>query len=697
MPVPTIAGPTARCLNTSGVYTTQAGMSNYTWVVPPGAGTITSGAGTNAITVNWIATGMHTISVNFNDANGCTATSPTTYIITVNPLPVPSVAGPGAVCLNQSNTYSTEIGMSNYTWTLSPDGTILSGGGTASVNISWGTIGVKNVLINYNDPNGCTAPAPTSYTVTVNVLPVPSLSGLDQVCVNNTETYNTESGMQNYQWTVSPGGTVTAGGTGTSSSVTVTWTVTGAQSVSVNYSLGTGCAGAAPTVRNVMVNPRPSPNISGLIQVCELSQNVIYQALPSTPGNTYDWTVAGGTIVSGQGTSTLTINWGSYGTGLLDVNETITTTGCDAPAPTFSVTLDPYPLLPGAITGVDEICRAQSGLLFSVPPVTFATSTIWNYTGTGVTFTIIDPLTVSLDFGLTATSGQLQVRGNNACGNGPVMEKFIDVHPLPVISFALCQDTCSIDTKPFVLKGAYPFGGSYSGQGVVGGNSFNPASLLPGKYRIRYTIANAFTCVDSAHAFMTVIPATPAITCGQLLTDARDGKQYPTVQIGSRCWMAQNLNFGIRIQDNQSQKDNCSHEKYCYGNLPANCNTMGGLYQWHEAMQFSSAVGAQGICPAGWHVATEDDWNDLFTQYSGPSQSGNPMKITGFSGFNATFSGGTFQNLISDFSNEAAFFWSSTQHGKDHAWAHSLHVETPSVALKPAIKANAFYVRCVKD
>ena len=65
--------------------------------------------------------------------------------------------------------------------------------------------------------------------------------------------------MTNYVWSVSAGGTITAGGTNISNTVTVTWNTTGPQSVSVNYTVpATGCTAASPKVLSITVNPKPA-------------------------------------------------------------------------------------------------------------------------------------------------------------------------------------------------------------------------------------------------------------------------------------------------------------------------------------------------------------------------------------------------------------------------------------------------------
>ena len=235
LPVPTITGPTPVCAGSTGnVYTTQGGMTGYTWAVSAG-GTITAGSGTSAITVTWNTVGAQTVSVNYTNANGCTAASPTVYPVTVNALPVPTITGPTPVCAGSAgNVYTTQAGMTGYTWAVSAGGTITAGAGTSAITVTWNTAGAQTVSVNYTNANGCTAASPTVYPVTVNVLPVPTITGPTPVCAGTTgNVYTTQAGMSGYIWAISAGGTITAG-SGTSA-ITVTWNTAGAQTVSVNY------------------------------------------------------------------------------------------------------------------------------------------------------------------------------------------------------------------------------------------------------------------------------------------------------------------------------------------------------------------------------------------------------------------------------------------------------------------------------
>lgn len=101
------------------------------------------------------------------------------------------------------------------------------------------------------------------------------------------------------------------------------------------------------------------------------------------------------------------------------------------------------------------------------------------------------------------------------------------------------------------------------------------------------------------------------------------GKAYNTVLIGNQCWLKENLNVGSQIVHGQWPGNNSTIEKYCYNDIPANCETYGGLYLWDEAMQYVTTEGAKGICPNGWHMPTEAEVQTLIT-YAG--NNGNALK-----------------------------------------------------------------------
>jgi uncharacterized protein (TIGR02145 family) len=119
------------------------------------------------------------------------------------------------------------------------------------------------------------------------------------------------------------------------------------------------------------------------------------------------------------------------------------------------------------------------------------------------------------------------------------------------------------------------------------------------------------------------------LTCLGMPTITYGEKTYYTIQIGSQCWLRENLNIGTMINSSNSQTNNGLIEKYCYNNDPANCTTFGGLYQWNEMMQYSTAAGTKGICPDGWHLPTDAEWTTLSISLGGASVAGGKMKEQG--------------------------------------------------------------------
>ncbi len=284
----------------------------------------------------------------------------------------------------------------------------------------------------------------------------------------------------------------------------------------------------------------------------------------------------------------------------------------------------------------------------------------------------------------------------NGC---PGIPGYVDVTVNPVLpaSFQMCFDNPTQENaQPIRLRGGIPLNGTFSGPGVAAGY-FYPGIAGPGTHLITYTYTNVYGCPSQASQSVQVFAAPTNFTCGDVFRDVRDNKQYPTVAIGSQCWMAANLDYGNYILGSSMQRDNCIPEKYCYQDNMNNCNSSGALYQWDELMRYEDFQGLQGMCPPGWHIPSESEWNTLLLVYNGPAYAGASLKATGTSGYNATFPGQRFMNRVYGFKTFATHFWSSTSHSAFKAWAHAMNRYDPSVAWYPAARSNAFPVRCVKD
>ncbi|MES2679332.1 MAG: fibrobacter succinogenes major paralogous domain-containing protein [Bacteroidota bacterium] len=187
-----------------------------------------------------------------------------------------------------------------------------------------------------------------------------------------------------------------------------------------------------------------------------------------------------------------------------------------------------------------------------------------------------------------------------------------------------------------------------------------------------------------------------------------DGNIYHTTNIGSREWTQENLrvthyNNGDQITKltNSTDWTQAFSGAYCYyDNNITNMTTYGALYNWY------SVNDSRKLAPAGWHIATQADWEDMLITLGGINVAGPKMRITtpqywptnsscnNQSGFSAIPAGarnsGNYISLLS-----SAVFWSSTSSSSSVAMAYNL---SPDYLYNAAAQWNdGKSVRCVKD
>jgi uncharacterized protein (TIGR02145 family) len=190
-------------------------------------------------------------------------------------------------------------------------------------------------------------------------------------------------------------------------------------------------------------------------------------------------------------------------------------------------------------------------------------------------------------------------------------------------------------------------------------------------------------------------PGTPTVTYG--------GRTYNTVQIGTQCWLKENLNIGTMIKSG-AQTKNGIIEKYCYDNNEDNCIKYGGLYQWQEAVNYTvSDQNVQGICPSGWHIPTLQEFQTLVAQVN---NDGDALKAIGVgegagagtntSGFSALLSGTVGTDNHSSHQLVYAYFWTSTSYNPDFSYILSVGFDYKDINLYANGTGAGFCVRCIK-
>lgn len=256
----------------------------------------------------------------------CGFSIPVYDTITVSPLPdtIPSIAGVTAVCSGEqgvtftaplSNNAAANVNTSTgYLWTVPAGATITSTGGDEGVvNTLGGTVSITVDFgstagdVTVTPSNSCGDGATTSKAITISPSPfITAISGSNVVCNGSSEILTPViaggSGSFTYSW--SPGGQTTP-------NITVSPTVPTTYGVTVTDQVS-GCSHSATKSITIESIPSAANPVSGDVSVVATETGVTYTTTPIAGANSYNWTVpAGATITSGQGTTTITVDWGT--------------------------------------------------------------------------------------------------------------------------------------------------------------------------------------------------------------------------------------------------------------------------------------------------------------------------------------------------------------------------------------------------
>ncbi|MEI6766999.1 MAG: FISUMP domain-containing protein [Bacteroidota bacterium] len=190
------------------------------------------------------------------------------------------------------------------------------------------------------------------------------------------------------------------------------------------------------------------------------------------------------------------------------------------------------------------------------------------------------------------------------------------------------------------------------------------------------------------HLLVLSILLNATISFAQLtstFTDARDGKVYKTVQIGKQIWMAENLAY--------KAGSGC----WAYGDNMENVAKYGYLYDFETA---------KTVCPAGWHLASDEEWNTLMS-FLGENVAVNKIKSAGgwnengngnnTSGFSAIPGGHLFNSTTFGDLGTNSYWWTSTELEATLAWTRSIDYNNNNITRDISSKTDGLSVRCIKD
>ena len=197
-------------------------------------------------------------------------------------------------------------------------------------------------------------------------------------------------------------------------------------------------------------------------------------------------------------------------------------------------------------------------------------------------------------------------------------------------------------------------------------------------------------------------------------TDPRDGIIYRTVNIGDQIWMAENLRATKFIDgtdiplvtSGKTWSDLSTPAYCCYDNDKSRYGSAyGALYNWH-------AVNTGKLCPTGWHIPSDEEWETLTDHLGGENIAGSKLKeaatthwastikgvrATNESGFSALPGGTRNDNGTFNFVGRYGDWWSATEGDTYRAWLRSMIYHTRIIYVYLVSKSIGISVRCVRD
>ncbi len=530
-----IAGPSPIC-HGAGTYTvgTATGSTSYAWTVGT-PGTITGGQGSASININWPAV-AGTFPVTVTATNVCGNSTTASYSVTVVdtvPLNLGAITGNNNPCPG-TGSYSLPAvsGATGYTWTLSGGGTIASGQGTNAIDINWTSTGGPYTLsVSAQNTCGSSVPATLNVTVQNGSAPVAgAITGDTAVCPGN-ESYSiaTVSGATGYNWTVSNGGTITAG-SGTNS-ITVNWTQAGGP-YTVSVIVTGSCSNSQASTVAVTVKPGApvAPGtIAGNITTCG-SDTASYAVAAVPNATTYTWNISnGGTLISGQGTNAADILWAATpGTYTISVSA-----GNDCGTSAFTTlnvsVLPPAPVMSSFVQGDTGVCPGTE--TYTISSIPNATTYTWQLGSGGTIASGQGTTTVTVDW-TTPGTHTLSVTAGNNCGSSQAATLQVNVHPNPTQPTITLQNDTICQGQQTTITASGSAGGTISYtyyDAAPAGNivGTNPLTVNPSSTTTYYLeVSNQFGCIYSNGR----VPVTVVVLQAPTVTIAAGGD---TVCFGS--------------------------------------------------------------------------------------------------------------------------------------------------------------------
>lgn len=303
----------------------------------------------------------------------------------------------------------------------------------------------------------------------------------------------------------------------------------------------------------------------------------------------------------------------------------------------------------------------------------------------------------------------------------------------------------NVQEQGFQLSTTTDFSGSVTTQAISPENPYADCELpcVENVYSFIFTgltpittyYVRAYATNEEGIAYGDILQFTTLFGCGLNTVRDYDGNVYNTVQIGSQCWTKENLKTthymnGTAIPLGSTASTTVAY-RYNPNNDAANVATYGYLYNWPAVMNGEASSntipsGVQGICPDGWHVPSDREWQEMeFAAGMSASDTvrqqfrGNIVaRLCGNTGWSSSSVANAAGNTSAENRNSTGFsicpagyynaassegvvheaeFWTASMYNSDSSFRRDCFYTNVGINRTAFNKNRGFSVRCVHD
>ncbi|WP_445905228.1 PKD-like domain-containing protein [Flavobacterium sp.] len=505
-PSPTITGALFTCIgNTSQLGGSPTAATGTAWVSSnPSIATVS-----NTGLVTGISVGVTNIT--YTNSNGCQKT----VVFTVNPLP--TITGNLNVCVASTTQLTgSATAASTNAWTSSNTS-------VATVNNSGFVTGIAvgTTIITYTNSNGC------QITATVTVNPLPTITGILNVCVGSTRQLTGSAiAASTNAWTSSNTSVATVNNSGFVTGIS-------AGNAIITYTNSNGCQITTTVTVNAL------PTITGTLITCAGSTTQLTGS--ATAATTNAWT--------SSNISVATVNNSGLVTGVSAGNVIITYINSNGCQITATLTVNPSPVVTFSPSN-QTICSENTSTLVTLSSTTPGATFSWTASQpTGITGVITSGTnTIPSQNLVNSTNAPITINyvavaatnGTSTCA-GSTYSYTIIVNPRPNItesfteaicsgeSFSITPSNSALNSIPVgttyswsapIITGGITGGVSATNQTSISGTLVNPTNIVQ---TATYTVTpsyngcagNTFTVVISVNPKPVIANVTHPAICSE--------------------------------------------------------------------------------------------------------------------------------------------------------------------------------------